>query len=118
MSGADFADKKTVRLTTRGRSSGQPRTVSIWFVADGPRRILVQHVTSAPANWYRNLLKDPAVSIDFGSGPISARATPITDPQRVQHVLGAVRGKYWSAWLIQLFGRKSPAVAAEISWGP
>ena len=79
MSGAEFADKKTVRLTTRGRSSGQPRTVTIWFVADGPRRILVQHVTRAPANWYRNLVKNPAVSLDFGDGPIDARATPITD---------------------------------------
>jgi deazaflavin-dependent oxidoreductase (nitroreductase family) len=116
MSGADFADRKTVRLTTRGRSSGQPRTVTIWFVADGPRRILVQHVTSAPANWYRNLLKDSAVTVDFGSGPIAARAAPITDAQRVQQVLGAVRRKYWSAWLIQLLGRRSPAVAAEITW--
>ena len=116
MSAADFAALKTVRLTTRGRTSGEPRTVAIWFVADGPRRILVQHVTSAPAHWYRNLRKDPAVTIDFGSGPISARATPITDSQRIQQVVDAVRGKYWSAWLIQLFGRKSSAVAAEISW--
>lgn len=116
MSAADFAAQKTVRLTTRGRTSGAPRPVTIWFVADGPRRILVQHATSAPAHWYRNLLKDPAVTIDFGNGPISARATPITDPQRIQHVLATVRRKYWSAWLIQLFGRKSLALAAEISW--
>jgi deazaflavin-dependent oxidoreductase (nitroreductase family) len=111
-----FADKKTVRLTTRGRTSGEPRPVTIWFVADGPRRILVQHVTSAPANWYRNLLKHPDVSLDFGEGPIDARATPITDPQRVRQVLAAVRRKYWSAWLVQLLGRKDRAVAAEITW--
>lgn len=116
MSEGDFASKKTVRLTTRGRTSGEPRTAIIWFVAEGPRRILVQHVTSAPANWYRNLRKDPAVTIDFGSGATSAHATPITDPRHIQQVLAAVRRKYWSAWLIQLLGRKSPAVAAEISW--
>jgi deazaflavin-dependent oxidoreductase (nitroreductase family) len=116
MRAAAFADKKTVRLTTRGRTSGQPRPVTIWFVADGPRRIFVQHVTRAPANWYRNLLRNPDVSLDFGDGPINARATPITDPQRIREVLAAVRRKYWSAWLVQLLGRKDNAVAAEISW--
>jgi deazaflavin-dependent oxidoreductase (nitroreductase family) len=116
MSGAAFADKKTVCLTTRGRTSGRPRPVTIWFVADGPRRILVQHVTSAPANWYRNLLKNSDVSLDFGEGRIDARATPITDPQRIRQVLDTVRRKYWSAWLVQLLGRKDNAVAAEITW--
>ena len=111
-----YASKKTVRLTTRGRSSGQPRPVTIWFVADGPRRILVQHVTRAPANWYRNLLRYPGVTIDFGDGPIEAQAAPITDPHRIGEVLDAVRRKYWSAWLVQLLGRRSNAVAAEISW--
>ena len=116
MSDADFAAKKTVRLTARGRKSGTPRPVTIWFVADGPRRILVQHATGAAANWYHNLVKDPAVTVDFGDGPINARATPITDPERIQQVLAAVRRKYWAAWLIQLLGRRSKALAAEISW--
>jgi deazaflavin-dependent oxidoreductase (nitroreductase family) len=106
MSGAELASKKTVRLTTRGRRSGESRTVTIWFVADGPNRILVQHVTSAPANWYRNLLKDAAVSVDFGSGPINARATPISDPQRV----------HWSATrCAALVGLAHPIARAEVS---
>ena len=116
MGEADFAKRKTVRLTTRGRKSGQPRTVTIWFVADGPQRILVQHVTSAPAQWYRNLRGDPAVSLDFGAGPITAHATPIADKKRIREVIAAVRRKYWTAWLVQLFGDDTKAVAAEISW--
>jgi deazaflavin-dependent oxidoreductase (nitroreductase family) len=113
---AELAAKKTVRLTTRGRKSGQPRTVLIWFVANGPRSILVQHATSAPAQWYANLLKAPQVSVDFGDGPVEARATPITDPERIHAVLARVRRKYWSAWLIQLIGRRATPLAAEISW--
>jgi deazaflavin-dependent oxidoreductase (nitroreductase family) len=116
MAEADFAQRKTVRLTTRGRKSGQPRTVTIWFVADGPQRILVQHVSSGPAQWYRNLSKDPAVSLDFGRGSVAARAKPITDRSRIREVIVAVRRKYWTAWLVQLFGNDSKAVAAEISW--
>ena len=116
MSAAEFERRKTVRLTTRGRKSGQPRTVTIWFVADGANRILVQHATSAPANWYHNLVHDPTVRVDFGDGPVSARATPILDPQQIRQVLALVRRKYWSAWLIQLLGRNAKSVAAEIRW--
>jgi len=116
MAVAEFSAKRTVRLTTRGRKSGQERTVVIWFVASGPRSILVQHTTRAPANWYRNLLAEPAVRLDFGDGAISARAVPITDPARIQDVLGQVRRKYWSAWLIRLIGRGAPPLAAEIGW--
>lgn len=111
---AAHAKKKTVRLTTRGRKSGSPRTVKIWFVVAGPRSIFVQHATSAPAQWYRNLLSDPAVQIDFGDGPIAARATPLTDPQQIRDILRSVRRKYLFAWLIQLLGRKAKPLAVEI----
>ena len=116
MSAGEFAAKQTVRLTTRGRRSGEPRTVTIWFVANGPRSIVVQHARGTPANWYRNLLADPAVSVDFGAGPIPGRAVPLTDPHRVREVLALVRRKYWAAWLIQWLGRKTTALAAEITW--
>jgi deazaflavin-dependent oxidoreductase (nitroreductase family) len=116
MTPADIAGRKTVRLTTRGRKTGEPRTVTIWFVADGPDRILVQHTTAAAANWYRNLLADARVQVDFGDGPREARATAITDPRRIQEVLALIRRKYWAAWLIQLLARRAKAVAAEITW--
>ena len=113
---SDPSRRKTLRLTTRGRKSGQPRTVTIWFVPDGPRRVRVQHVAPKPAQWYRNLLADPAVSVDFGDGPVAARATPITDPAAIRQVLAAVRKRYWTAPLIQWLGRNASPVAAEITW--
>jgi deazaflavin-dependent oxidoreductase (nitroreductase family) len=116
MTAGDIAGGKTVRLTTRGRKTGAPRTVTIWFVADGPNRILVQHATAAAANWYRNLLADARVQVDFGDGVREARATPITDPRRIREVLALIRRKYWAAWLIQLLARRAEPVAAEITW--
>lgn len=116
MHAVEFAAQKTVRLTTRGRKSGAARTVTVWFVASGPRSILVQHTAAAPANWYRNLLKDPAVRIDFGDGAISARAVPISEADRIREILALVRRKYWSAWIVQLLGRGADRVAAEIRW--
>jgi hypothetical protein len=90
--------------------------VTIWFVADGPRTVHVQHVAPTPAQWYRNLLADPQVTLDFGDGPIAAQARPITEPDQVRAVLAAIRRRYWTAPLIQWLGRRSTPVAAEISW--
>jgi len=103
-----------MRLTTRGRKSGEPRTVTIWFVVADDRRVLVQHVARAPAHWYRNLAKEPACQVDFGEGPLEARARPIQDAAKIQDVLHRIRDKYWTARLIQWIGRSSNPVAAEI----
>jgi deazaflavin-dependent oxidoreductase (nitroreductase family) len=113
---SDLPRRKTVRLTTRGRKSGQPRTVTIWFVVDGPGRVRVQHVAPKPAQWYRNLVVHPDVTVDFGDGPIAARATPITDPAEIRRVLAAVRSRYWTAPIIQWLARRASPVAAEITW--
>jgi deazaflavin-dependent oxidoreductase (nitroreductase family) len=108
------ARRRTVRLTTRGRKTGQPRTVKIWFVVSGPDRLSVQHVAATPAHWYRNLLREAAVSVDFGDGPVPAAAEPIRDAERIRDVLRKVRRKYPLAWIIQFVNRKAQPVAAQI----
>jgi deazaflavin-dependent oxidoreductase (nitroreductase family) len=108
-----YAKRSTLKLTTLGRTSKQPRTVTIWFVVVDAQRIVVQHVRGDDANWYRNLLKNPEVEIDFGDGVVRAVAKPITDRAEIRNVLRLVRRKYLAAWLLQAFGT-SKAVAAAI----
>jgi deazaflavin-dependent oxidoreductase (nitroreductase family) len=110
--------KRTVRLTTRGRKSGRPRTVKLWFVPFDATTILVQHTSATPAQWYHNLLADPVVQVDFGDGPRAGRAIPITDPERVREVLSLIRRKYPLARVIQWLGRKVEPVAAEVRIEP
>jgi deazaflavin-dependent oxidoreductase (nitroreductase family) len=114
----DLARTRIVHLTTRGRKSGTPRTVKIWFVIATPNSIYVQHTNPKPADWYRNLLREPAVTVDFGSGPVPARARPVTDPAEVERILALVRRKYLAAWLFKLIGWTRSAVAAEIILSP
>lgn len=110
-----YARKKTIQLTTKGRKSGQPRTVTIWFVATAPREIVVQHASDPVAQWYRNLQQDPAVAVDFGDGPIQGRAEPIVDPAGIREVLQLVLRKHPIAGrVIQFMGRKAEKVAARI----
>jgi deazaflavin-dependent oxidoreductase (nitroreductase family) len=109
-----YAKQSTLRLTTRGRKSGEPRTATVWFVVLDPQTLVVQHVRGDEANWYRNLRKHAGVQIDFGEGPVAARATPITDRAEINRVLAAIRKKYWLAYLLQALGTKN-AVAATIT---
>lgn len=113
-----YTDRRQLQLTTRGRKSGALRTVTVWFVVADETRLFVQHAARTPAQWYRNLLREPAVQIDFGDGPLEAKAEPILDEGKVREVLKLVRRKYRSAWLIQLLGRKAKPVAAEIRFVP
>ena len=113
-----YAKRKTITLTTIGRKSGEPRAVTIWFAVNGPSEILVQHASAPVANWYRNLQKNPEVTVDFGDGPIAGTAEPVTDPAEVQEVLRKIRAKHWVAGpLIQFMGRKAEKVAARIRFG-
>ena len=109
------ARKRIVNLTTRGRKSGQPRTVKIWFVVASPNSIYVQHTNPKPADWYRNLVRDPAVTLDFGSGQVAGRAAPVSDPSEIERILAMVRKKYFAAWIFKLLGWTRSAVAAEIT---
>lgn len=110
----EYRRRSTVRLTTTGRKSGKRHTVTVWFVVADARRLFVQHVQGATADWYKNLLKTPQVQVDFGAGPLAALATPIEAPEEIRQVLKMVRRKYLAAWLIQLFGRGKQPVAAAI----
>jgi len=112
-----YQRKSTVRLTTTGRKSGKRHTVTVWFIVADTRRIYVQHVQGATADWYKNLRKTPAVDVDFGDGPLPARATPLEDPVDIQRVLKLIRKKYLLAWIIQLVGRGKQPVAAVIEVG-
>lgn len=107
--------RSTLRLTTRGRKSGEPRTVTIWFVVTGPRTLLVQHARGNPAQWYLNLRRTPEVELDLGEGPTKATARPLTGPGEVGKVLAAIRRKHWLLGPLLQFGDTSRAVAAEIT---
>lgn len=112
---AMHARRSTLRLTTRGRRSGEPRTVTVWFVVTGPRTLRVQHVRPDGAHWYRNLCADPAVEIDLGAGPRPGTARPLLERGEIDGVLAAIRRKHWLLAPFVQRGDTSRAVAAEIT---
>ena len=80
-------------LTTRGRKSGVPREIEIWFThREGRFYLIAEYATS---NWIRNLLACPQVEIRVAGNSFRAGArvlSPETDLARAIQRLS--RDKY------------------------
>jgi deazaflavin-dependent oxidoreductase (nitroreductase family) len=73
-------------LTTTGRKSGQPRTVPLCFLQDGPNVVLVASQGGLPTNpqWYGNIRANPAVEIEIGKKHAGYRARRANSAERTR----------------------------------
>jgi deazaflavin-dependent oxidoreductase (nitroreductase family) len=82
-------------LTTRGRRSGLPREIEIWFTQrDGRFYLIAEYPTS---HWLRNLQADTAASIRVAGENINVRARVINDeiePELHRSITEMSRRKY------------------------
>lgn len=100
-------------LTTRGRRTGEPHRIEIWFVAHDDGAYLLSD--SDRADWYRNLIADPTVTLEIAGQARVTTAAPV-DPEDPSNaaVRSAMAEKYrtggaddldrWSqtAWLVRI----------------
>lgn len=84
---------REIQLTVTGRASGREVSFPVWFVTEGDTLYLVP-IHGPETNWYKNVLKDPTVRLAAGGAQVTGRATPITDPARVNEIVDKFRAKY------------------------
>jgi deazaflavin-dependent oxidoreductase (nitroreductase family) len=69
---SNFDQEKYLYLTTRGRNSGQPREIEIWFTHhEGFFYVIAEYSTS---NWVKNLQSNPEVQVRVSTQSFSANA--------------------------------------------
>jgi deazaflavin-dependent oxidoreductase (nitroreductase family) len=75
---------KILLLTTKGRTTGEPRTTPLIYEAAGDDYVIVASKGGAPANpgWYRNLAKEPEVELQVMGEVFPARARTATGEER------------------------------------
>lgn len=100
---AALADGSNIEITTVGRRSGKRHTRPIWFVVE-EGRIYVQAGREGKTDWYQNLLAKPSAELHHGGYTFRVRATPVTDPARVERIHALFLDKYRSAWLLSFLG--------------
>lgn len=86
---------KILLLTTKGRTSGKPRTVPLIYAQDGDRYLIVASQGGAPKHpgWYRNLVKTPEVEVQVKGEVFPARASTAEGAERER--LWAEVNKVW-----------------------
>ena len=71
-------------LTTRGRLSGEPRTVVLAYGREGDRFVIIASNNGAPdaPAWYRNLQADAVATVEIEGDRFEARASTIPQTER------------------------------------
>jgi deazaflavin-dependent oxidoreductase (nitroreductase family) len=90
------------RLTTRGRRSGEPREVTIWF-ALGPGTIYLTGSASHP-HWCKNVAEHREVSLCIGGEDLNGSARRVDDLEEAQAIRQCFVDRYWLARLSRPFG--------------
>jgi deazaflavin-dependent oxidoreductase (nitroreductase family) len=84
--GGPFTGKSLLLLHTIGAKSGQPRINPVACTRDGDRFVIFASKGGAPTNpdWYYNLLANPLVSVETGSGEFQVQASIAVEPERTR----------------------------------
>lgn len=68
---------KFIHLTTKGRKTGRPHLVELWF-AVGDAKVYLSH-EGAATDWMKNIEKGPGVSFEIGGRNFVGKAHQLKD---------------------------------------
>jgi deazaflavin-dependent oxidoreductase (nitroreductase family) len=90
-----FDREQYLYLTTRGRKSGLPREIEIWFThRDGRLYLIAEYPTS---RWIQNLFAHPEAQVRVAGNSFAVHArlvSPETEPELHRAIAELSRGKY------------------------
>jgi deazaflavin-dependent oxidoreductase (nitroreductase family) len=106
---SNFDQEKYLYLTTRGRKTGRPREIEIWFTHhEGCFYVIAEYTTS---NWVKNVQADRAVQVRVAGKNFAAQAQvlqPDSNPELVKTVQNLSNKKYgWGDGLVVQLTPKS-----------
>lgn len=90
---AQFAKEEYCYLSTRGRKTGKPHEIEIWFVVNGNSLYLMSGGRDK-SDWVKNLLKDPNVTVRIAGQTFPATARIVTDKEEEMQVRERMADKY------------------------
>jgi deazaflavin-dependent oxidoreductase (nitroreductase family) len=99
---APVARRGTARITTRGRRTGKPHAVTIWFAVDHGSICL--GTLDARRDWVKNVTKSPDVTLDIGEVRLRGHVRTVTEAADVRRIRDLLAAKYWAAWIASWFG--------------
>jgi deazaflavin-dependent oxidoreductase (nitroreductase family) len=96
-----FESERTLKITTSGRVTGNPHTVTVWFGVDQAGRIFVSSLRNR--DWVKNILAHPEVWVSIKGVTRRMRAFRVESEEDEQLIRRLWRKKYGiMAWIMRL----------------
>jgi deazaflavin-dependent oxidoreductase (nitroreductase family) len=102
-----------IKITVTGRKSGRKISNPVWFVFEDDKLYLVP-VQGSDTQWYKNVLANPAISIDARGSEAEFKAVPITDKKQVSAIVEKFREKYGAGDVKKYYSKFDVAVVLQI----
>lgn len=102
-------------LTTKGRSSGRPHRIEIWFATEDERTLLMLSGGRDRSDWVRNIAADPAVQVEV-AGTVHEGRGRILGGDDAEDALARrlLVEKYGHGQDLATWGRTALAVAVDL----
>jgi deazaflavin-dependent oxidoreductase (nitroreductase family) len=108
-----LARYRQVKISVIGRKSGHMISIPVWFVLEGEKLYLLP-VQGSETQWYKNVLKNPAIRIDARGVGAEFRAMSVTDVKAVKSVVEKFREKYGAKDVKKYYSKFDVAVLTEL----
>ena len=109
-----LAQARRIEISVIGRKTGRKRSYPVWHVVQGSRLYLLP-VRGSDTQWYRNLLRNPALGIAARGLKAKLRAAPITRSAGVASVIRKFGRKYKAHVVRKLYSKFDVAVRVHLA---
>lgn len=109
----EIAQQQYCYLTTKGRRTGNPHTIEIWFGLDGATLYLLAG-NGERSDWVQNLQIEPEVQVRLDGVTYTADARVVSSPDEDQKARQMLLHKYQSGYSSDLTGWSKTALPVAL----
>lgn len=108
-----LARYREIKISVIGRKSGKRISIPVWFVLEGDKLQLLP-VAGSESQWYKNLRKNPSITIDARGAEAEFQATAVTGAKAVKSVVEKFREKYGAGDVKKYYSGFDAAVSVKL----
>lgn len=106
--------REEISITVKGRRTGRPITLPVWFVLDRTTLWLLP-VRGSRSRWFKNVVADPTITVRAGRRRQTFTARPVRDARTVKAVVRKFRAKYTPAEIARYYTGLDAAVRIPLA---
>jgi deazaflavin-dependent oxidoreductase (nitroreductase family) len=114
---SQLAGEQFCYLTTRGRVTGRPHRIEIWFGLEGTTLYMLSGGRDR-SDWVRNLRKTPEVTVEIGSARLQGRARTVDEGPEAELARTLLVDKYQPGYAGDLSGWRASALPVAVDLDP